>query len=171
VESQATWCRYMPCRRSAILRETFSLGVITKSLVILVFRHTEDDTTLLSACLSSGVGINYTDRLGVFRHTEDETALPPGRPLLRCGHQVRRDKNQLPWCLDTPWTIRRCFQQASPRAWAPKATLSQVSRHAEDDTTLRSVGLSLSVGTQYEQVGFSQDKSSFASERCRGRKN
>jgi len=56
VESQATWCRYTPDRRSAILREIFSLSIITKSLVILVFRHTGDDTTLLSACLSSSVG-------------------------------------------------------------------------------------------------------------------
>jgi len=82
VENQTTWCRYTSCRRSVILRETFSLGVIAKSLVILVFRHTGDDTALLSACLSSGVGTKYTDRLGVFRHTGDETVLPLGRPLL-----------------------------------------------------------------------------------------
>jgi len=96
MENQATWCRYTPCRRSAILRETFSLGVIAKSLVILVFRHTGDDTALLSACLSSGVGTKYTNRLGVFRHTRDETALPSGRPLLGRGHQVRRDNDVIP---------------------------------------------------------------------------
>jgi len=56
VESQVPWCRYTPDRRSVILRETFSLGVNAKSLVILVFRHTGDDTTLLLAGLSSGVG-------------------------------------------------------------------------------------------------------------------
>jgi len=91
-ENQATWCRYTPYRRNTILRETFSLGVIDKSLVILVFRHTGDDTPLLSACLSSGVGTKYTDRLGVFRHTGDETALPSDRPILGRGHQVRRNK-------------------------------------------------------------------------------
>jgi len=65
VESQVPWCRYMPDRRSVILWETFSLGVNAKSLVILVFRHAGDDTTLLSAGLSPGVGTKYTDRLGV----------------------------------------------------------------------------------------------------------
>jgi len=42
--------------------------------------------------LSLSVGTKNTDRLGVFKHPEDETALPPGRPLLRHGHQARRDK-------------------------------------------------------------------------------
>jgi len=56
VESQVPWCRYTPGRSSSILRETFSLGVNTKSLVILVFRHTGDETALLLAGLSSGVG-------------------------------------------------------------------------------------------------------------------
>jgi len=65
VGSQATWCRYTPDRRSAILRETFNLGVNTKSLATLVFGHTGDKTTLLSTGLSSGVGTKYTDRLGV----------------------------------------------------------------------------------------------------------
>jgi len=92
VESQVTWCRYTSYRGSAILQETFSLTVITKSLVILVFRHTGDDTALLSACLSSGVGTKYTDRLGDFRQSEDKMAMLPGRPLLGRGHQVRRDK-------------------------------------------------------------------------------
>ena len=87
VESQATWCRYTPDRRSAILRETFSLGVNTKSLVTLVFRHTGDDTTLLSAGLSLGMGTKYTDRLGVL-DTLRTNDLAPGRSLLECGHQV-----------------------------------------------------------------------------------
>jgi len=65
VESQLTWCRYIPDRRSAILRETFSLGINTKSLVTLVFRHTGDETALFLAGLSSGVGTKYTDHLGV----------------------------------------------------------------------------------------------------------
>ena len=90
VEDQVTWCRYTQLRRSAILRKTFSLGVI--SLVIMVFRHTRDDTTMFPTRLSLGVGTKNTDGLGVFRHPEDETALPPGRPLLRRGHQARRDK-------------------------------------------------------------------------------
>ena len=34
---QRTWCRYTPDRSRSILRETLSLGVITKYLVILVF--------------------------------------------------------------------------------------------------------------------------------------
>jgi len=145
-----TWCRYTPCRRSAILRETFSSGVIAKSLVILVFRHTGDNTTLLSTCLSSGMGTKYTDRLGVFRHPEDETALLLGRPLLGRGHQVHREKGLLPWCLDTPGMIRTALSRPLLGRGHQSKTLSQVSRHAGDETTLRSAGLSLSVGTQYE---------------------
>ena len=59
------WCRYTPDRISAILQETFSLDVNAKSLVILVFRHIEEETALLSAGLSPGMGTKYTDRLGV----------------------------------------------------------------------------------------------------------
>jgi len=45
--------------------------------------------------LSLGVGTKNIDRLGAFRHPKDETTLPPGRPLLRRGHQARRDKGSV----------------------------------------------------------------------------
>jgi len=75
-------------------------------MVALAFRHTGDETALLLAGLSSGVGT--------------------------------------------------------------KCNFVPVSRNTEDKTALLSAGLSSSVGTKYEQVGFGQDKSSFAVERCRG---
>jgi len=45
--------------------------------------------------LSLGVGTKNTDRLGVFRHPGDETTLPQGGPLLRHGHQARKDKGKV----------------------------------------------------------------------------
>jgi len=94
VENQVTWCTYTHLRRSAILRETFSLGVITKIPGHLGVRHTRDNTTMFPTRLSLGVGTKNTDRLGVFRHPGDETTLPPGGPLFRRGHQARRDKGK-----------------------------------------------------------------------------
>jgi len=73
-----------------------------------VFRHTGDDTTLLLACLSSGMGTKNTDRLGVFRHSGDENVLPSGGPLLGCGTKCTEIRAKLPL----------------------------VFRHSEDDTTL-----------------------------------
>jgi len=54
-----------------------------------------DDTAMFPTRLSLGVGTQNTDRLGVFRHPGDETALPPGGPLLRCGHPARRDNGKV----------------------------------------------------------------------------
>ena len=54
-----------------------------------------------------------------------------------------------PWCLDTPWTIRRCCNRPLHGRGHQSVTLSQVFRHVEDDTTSRSAGLSSSVDTQY----------------------
>jgi len=55
---------------------------------------------------------------------------------------------KLPWCLDTPRTIQRCCSGPLLGCGHQSVTLSQVFRHAEDDTTSRSAGLSSSVDTQ-----------------------
>ena len=51
-----------------------------------------------------------------------------------------------PWCLDTPWTIRRCCNRPLHGRGHQSATLSQVFSHTKDDTNSRSAGLSSSVG-------------------------
>jgi len=91
--------------------------------------------------LSLGMGTQNTDCLGVFRHLEDETTLPPGRPLLRRGHQARRDKGKVAQVFRHPVDDTGVGTRS--------VTLSQVFRHAEDDTTSRSAGLSSSMDTQY----------------------
>ena len=80
-----------------------------------------------------------------------------GKPLLRRGPPSASYKDWLPWCLDTLGTKRHCFQQASPRAWAPSATIVPVFRHPEGEWR---GAHSSGVGTKYEQVGFGQEKSS-----------
>jgi len=56
-----------------------------------------------------------------------------------------------PWCLDTPWMIRRCCNRPLHGRGPQSATLSQVFRHTEDDTTSRSTSLFSSVDTQYRK--------------------
>jgi len=93
VESQGPWCRYTPDRSRAILRETFSLGIITKSMVILVFRHIGDETASPLRQVSPRAWAPSTLIALVFRHTGDDMTLLPSRPLLGRGHQVRKDKS------------------------------------------------------------------------------
>jgi len=86
VMSQASWCVYTPSRSGGILRDTSSLGVRTKCLVVLVFTHLAGESSggrLLRAWAPSALIAL------MFRHTEDETALLCNKPLVRRGRQAQ----------------------------------------------------------------------------------
>ena len=150
VENQVTWCRYTQLRRSAILWETFSLGVIAKTYGS---SWCLDTPGTIRRCLQHAsrwewaprtlIALVFLDTLGTKRHYP-RVGLSSG-----VGTKRAEIRAKLPWCLDTPWTIRRCCNRPFHGRGHQSVTLSQVFRHAEDDTTLRSTGLSSSVDTRY----------------------
>ena len=89
------------------------------------------------------IALVFSDTLGTKRHYP-RVGLSSG-----VGTKRAEIRAKLPWRLDTSWTIRRYCNRPLHGRGHQSMTLSQVFRHAEDDTTSCSAGLSLSVDTQY----------------------
>ena len=79
----------------------------------------------------------------------EEKSHPSGNLLLGRNRQ----KPWSSWCLDTPGTIWRCLQHASPWAWAPRTLIALVfSDTLGTKRHYLRVGLSSGVGTKRAEI-------------------
>jgi len=149
VMSRASWCVYTPSRSGGILQDTSSLGVSTKCLVVLVFRHLtgESGGVRLSRAWAPSALIAL-----MFRHTEDERRCF-GTPLLERGHQAQIVRSDRWWTsysgVLTPWGKAGAPSgPPPPRAWAPSTPVDLVFRNIEENGGSLGDASSPSVGTK-----------------------